>query len=96
MMDSNFNEMSKVKIEKELKHAIKFQGNIMPLDDQIIATRWAWDFDKEAMGYHAFLYRYLNNKCGLKAQITLAIISVDDYEGFERQAEAGAWAMGII
>jgi hypothetical protein len=48
------------------------------------------------MGYQAFLYRYLADERGPETQIALAITSVDDYEGFESQAEAGAWAMGMM
>lgn len=33
MMNTNFNEMRSVKTEKVLKHAIKFQDNMMPLGD---------------------------------------------------------------
>lgn len=95
-MNTNFNDMSTVKTENELKHTIKFQDNMIPLGDWIIATHWAWDFDKEAMGYQAFLYRYLTDERGPEAQIALAITSVDDYEGFESQAEAGAWVMGMM
>lgn len=69
MMNTNFNEMDTVKAEKELKHTAKFQGNMMPLGDWIIATRWAWDFDKEAMGYQAFLYSYLTDECSSEAQL---------------------------
>lgn len=95
-MDTNFNEMRSVKTEKELKHATKLQGNMMPLGDWIIAARWAWDFDKVAMGYQAFLYRYLTGERGPEEQIALAITSVDDYEVFENQAEASALAMGMM
>ena len=96
MMNINFNEMGNVKTEKKLKHTTKFQGNMMPLGDWIITTRWTWDFDKEAMGYQAFLYRYLADERGPEAQIALAITSVDDYEDFESQTEAGAWAMRMM
>lgn len=30
MMNTNFNEMRSIKTEKVLKHATKFQGNMMP------------------------------------------------------------------
>lgn len=96
MMNTSFNDMSTVKTENELKHTIKFQGNMTPLGDWIIATRWAWNFDKEAMGYQAFLYRYLTDERGSEAQIVPAITSVYDYEGFESQAEVGVWAMGMM
>lgn len=96
MMSTNFNEMSTVKTEKELKRAVKFQGNMMPLGDWIIATRWAWDFYKEAMGNQAFLYRCHAEKLGPEAQISLAITSVDAHDGLGNQTEDGAWAMGMM
>ncbi len=94
-MNTNFNEMNTVKAKKELKHTAKFQSNMMPLDGWIIATRWVWDFDKEAMGYQVFLYSYLTGERSSETQIALAITNIDDYEGFESQSEAGTWTMDV-
>lgn len=89
-------EMTRPATEKALKKATRFQGNMMPLGEWIIATRWAWNFEREAMGYQAFLYRYTTDERGETAPIHLAISSAEDHEDFTSQAEAGAWAMGMF
>lgn len=89
-------EMTRPATEKALKKTTRFQGNMMPLGEWIIATRWAWNFEREAMGYQAYLYRYTTFERGEDAPIHLAISSAEDREDFTSQAEAGAWAMGMI
>lgn len=89
-------EMTRPATEKALKKATRFQGNMMPVGEWIIATRWAWNFEREAMGYQAFLYRYTTDERGEDAPIHLAISSAEDHEDFTSQAEAGAWVMGMI
>lgn len=87
-------EMTRPATEKALKKATRFQGNMMSVGEWIIATRWAWNFEREAMGYQAYLYRYTTFECGETAPIHLAISSADTREDFTSQA--GAWAMGMI
>lgn len=89
-------EMTRPASEKALAKAVRFQGNMMPLGEWIIATRWAWNFEREAMSYHAYLYRYTTSERGDNAPIALAITSAADFEDFTSQAEAGAWAMSMI
>jgi hypothetical protein len=91
-----FAEMTRPATEKGLKKATRFQGNMMPVGEWIIATRWAWNFEREAMGYQAFLYRYTTAERSETAPIHLAISSAEDHEDFTNQAETGAWAMGMI
>lgn len=89
-------EMTRPATEKALKKATRFQGNMMPVGEWIIATRWAWNYETEAMGYQAFCYRYTSSERGETAPIHLAISSATDHEDFTCQAEAGAWAMSMI
>lgn len=89
-------EMTRPASEKELQKATRFQGNMMPLDEWIIATRWAWNFENNALGYHAYLYRYTTSERGEHAPIRFEASSATDRKGFASQAEAGAWAMSMI
>ncbi|MEW6866869.1 hypothetical protein V3M66_00185 [Trueperella pyogenes] len=96
MSNETRREMEATRTEKDLKATVKVRGNMMPLGEWIIATRWAWNYDRNEMGYQAFLYRYTTDERGPEAPITLAVTSADDFEDFHTQAEAGAWAMGMI
>lgn len=69
MMNTNFNDMSTVKTEKELKHTIKFQGNMISLGNWIIATRWAWDFDKGTMATKRSFTDILPTKAALRHKL---------------------------
>lgn len=82
--------------ESALKKGVRFQGNMMPVGEWIIATRWAWNFERNEMGFEAFLYRYTTDERGDQAPIQLVLASADDTEDFRSQAEAGAWAMSMI
>ena len=89
-------EMTRPTSEQALAKAVRFQGNMMPLGEWIIATRWAWNYETNAMGYHAFLYRYTSHERGENAPIRFKVTSASDFEDFASQAEAGAWAMSMI
>lgn len=91
-----YEEMTRPASEKELQRATRFQGNMTPLGEWIIATRWAWNFEREAMGYHAYLYRYTTTERDENAPIRFEATSASDFEDFTSQAEAGAWAMSMI
>lgn len=89
-------EMTTPATEKALKKATRAMGNMMPVGDWIIATRRAWNYERDAMGYTAFLYRYTTEARGDAAPIRFAITSAEDHEDFNSEADAGAWAMGMI
>lgn len=89
-------QMHAAATEAALKKTVKVQGNMMPLGEWIIATRWAWNYERDEMGYTAYLYRYTTAERGTHAPIMLVLDSSEDFDDFHTQADAGGWALGMI
>lgn len=95
--DNMTRDMHSPTTETALAKTCRFQGGgWMPVSEWIIATRWAWNYERGAMGYAAYLYRFTTNARGKDAPITYQLASTDNLEKLTTQAEAGAWAMGMI
>jgi hypothetical protein len=97
MLDhGHYPEMDTITTAAALKKACQFQGNLMPVGNHIMVTRWGWNYDRDAMGYEAHIYTYASDDRSENAPITHAIASANDHEDFASEAEAGAWAFGML
>lgn len=92
----HYTEMDTITTAKDLKKACRFQGNMMPIGDHIMVTRWGWNYDRNDMGYEAHIYRYSGDDRGPEASIHHVAYSAADHEDFTTEAEAGSWAFGMI
>lgn len=84
----NTAEARKITSTKQLAKA--FQTHFLPVGEWVLATTWAWNFEREAMGYAAHLYK------ADAEGMTHMISSAEDHEDFTTEAEAGAWAMSMM
>ncbi|MCQ9359245.1 MULTISPECIES: hypothetical protein [unclassified Corynebacterium] len=92
----HYTEMDTITTAKDLKKACRFQGNMMPIGDHIMVTRWGWNYDRNDMGYEAHIYCYSGDDRGPEASIHHVAYSAADHEDFTTEAEAGSWAFGMI
>lgn len=97
MLDHGYyKEMDGYKTYAALKKACRHQGNVMPVGNYLIVTRWCWNFDREELGYQGHIYRYTSDDRSAQAPIQHVEYSAADFEDFPNQAEAGAWCFGMI
>ncbi|MEW6928009.1 hypothetical protein QEV56_04590 [Trueperella pyogenes] len=92
----HYTEMDIITTAKDLKKACRFQGNMMPIGDHIMVTRWGWNYERNAMGYEAHIYTYTSADRSETAPITHTLYSAADHQDFTTEAEAGSWAFGML